>query len=272
MERSYLYREGLRIAAEVKGSGPLVVCSPAMGDTRDAYRPLSDTLVERGFRVVMLDLRGHGDSDVGFDRYGDEATAEDLLAAIDEFGGGAAYLVGASMSAAAAVIAAGRRPDAVAGLVLLAPFLRNGAGPAVRLGMRVMLSRPWGPAVWRYYATSLWPGLGDDARSRAAETTRLLTRRGRWPAFTATTRTDHVVVEPWISRVAAPSLVVMGEADPDWKDPSAEARWVAGQLGSEMLMVPGVGHAPMLEDPAVVTPRIIEFLTGASDAKSRSGH
>ncbi len=269
MDISYFAVDGRRVAAEVRGSGPLVVCSPAMGDTRDAYRPLADRLVASGFRVALLDLRGHGDSDTGFPRYGDEATADDLLAAIDAFGDGPAYLAGASMSAAAAVIAAGRRPDAVAGLVLLGPFVRNGAGAAARLGLRVLLSRPWGPVVWRLYAAKLWPGLGDEARTRAATTTRLLTRPGRWSAFQATTRTDHDVVAPWIPQVTAPSLVVMGGADPDWEDPRAEADWVAQQLGSEVLVVPGVGHAPMLEAPDVVAPRVLAFLEGAVDAARR---
>ena len=270
MTLSRLTVEGRRLAVEVRGSGPLVVCSPAMGDTRDAYGPLADELVAHGFRVAVLDLRGHGDSDVGFERYGDEATADDLLAAIETLGDEPAYLVGASMSAAAAVIAAGRRPEAVAGLVLLGPFLRNGAGgAAARLALRVLLTRPWGPLVWRLYAARLWPGLGAEARSRAAATTHLLTRPGRWSAFRATTRTDHTVVGPWLARVTAPSLVVMGEADPDWKDPRAEAEWVVQQLGSELLMVPGVGHAPMLEAPEVVAPRVVSFLKGAADASGR---
>ncbi len=269
MNISYLTVDGHRIAAEVRGEGPLVVCSPAMGDTRDAYRPLADRLVAAGFRVALLDLRGHGDSDTGFARYGDEATADDLLAAIDAFGDGPAYLAGASMSAAAAVIAAGRRPEAVAGLLLFGPFVRNGAGAAARLGLRVLLTRPWGPAVWRLYAAKLWPGLGAEARTRAAATTELLTRPGRWAAFQATTRTDHDVVAPWLPQVTAPSLVVMGEADPDWSDPRAEAEWIAQQLGSEVLVVPGVGHAPMLEAADAVAPRVVAFLEGVGDAARR---
>ena len=269
MDISYVTVDGRRIAVEVHGTGPLVVCSPGLGDTRDAYRPLAERLVASGFRVALLDLRGHGDSDPGFPRYGDEATADDLLAVIDALGEGPAFVAGASMSAAAAVIVAGRRPDAVAGLVLLGPFLRNGAGAAARLGLRVLLTRPWGPMVWRMYAAKLWPGLGEEARTRAATTTELLTRPGRWKAFQATTRTDHDVVAPWIAEVTAPSLVVMGEADPDWKSPRAEADWVAQQLGSEVLMVPGVGHAPMLEAPDAVSPRVVQFLQGVVDAARR---
>jgi pimeloyl-ACP methyl ester carboxylesterase len=274
MEMSHLTVDGHRVAVEVRGEGPLVICSPAMGDTRDAYAPLADHLVAHGYRVALLDLRGHGDSGTGFSRYGDEATADDLLAAIDALADGTpVVLAGASMSAAAAVIAAGRRPEAVAGLVLLGPFLRNGpGGAAVRAGLRLMLARPWGPAVWRAYSARLWPGLGTTAaRARAAAGTRLLTRPGRWAAFTATVAgADHAAVTPWLARVAVPTLVVMGEADPDWSDPRAEAAWAAEQLGGDVLMVPGAGHAPMLESPDVVAPRVRTFLDGALDAARRS--
>ena len=274
MTFSQLAVDGGRIAAEVRGAGPLVVCSPAMGDTRDAYGPLADHLVAHGFRVVLLDLRGHGDSDAGFTAYGDEATAGDLLAAVEAYGDGPAVLVGASMSAASAVVAAGRRPDLVAGLVLLGPFLRNGGTGAAlvaqRLALRLAMLRPWGPAVWRAYSARLWPGLGDGARERAAEKVDLLRRPGRWSAFAATTRTDHAVVEPWLDDVAAPALVVMGEADPDWKDPAAEAAWCAERLGGEVELVPGVGHAPMLEAPGVVGPRVRQFLEEVGHAPRRS--
>jgi len=40
----------------------------------------------------------------------------------------------------------------------------------------------------------------------------------------------HSVVAPWLGRVQAPVLVVMGDADPDWKDPLVEAAWVASNV------------------------------------------
>jgi hypothetical protein FG11162.1 len=54
----------------------------------------------------------------------------------------------------------------------------------------------------------------------------------------------------------------MGQADPDWKDPAAEAAWVARAVGEglgEIVMVSGAGHAPMLERPDVVRPRVVDF-------------
>ena len=253
-------------------SVPLVVCSPAMGDVRDVYNPLAQALCAAGFRVVTVDLRGHGDSSAAFGSYGDEATAGDLIALIEELDAGPALLVGASMSGASAVIAAGRRPDLVSGLVLICPFLRGsgsrGRDALMRAGMGLALLRPWGPALWRRYSASLWPGLAG-AEARAARLTALLRRPGRWRAFRATTRADHRVVKPWFETLACPALVVMGEEDPDWKDPAAEAAWVAAAVGrsaepAPILMVPGAGHAPMLEHSGAVGPRIVDFARSAS--------
>ena len=250
-----------QLGMDVEGAGPLVICSPGMGDFRDAFAPLSAHLRASGYRVACVDLRGHGDSTTGFDSYGDEATANDLLNVIDALGGGPAVLVGASMSAAAAVIAAGRRPDQVAGLVLIGPYLRNGSGKFMRGVLHVALMRPWGPSVWRTYAAKLWPGLGDEAGERAARSTNSLTRPGRWAAFHATSAVDHRVVAPWLGHVKAPVLVIIGDADPDWTDPAAEAAWVASNFKDvETIKVHGAGHAPMLERPELVNAPSFRFL------------
>ena len=270
MTISLIDSDGGKIAVNVEGEGPLVICSPGMGDFRDAFAPLAAHLVGRGFRVACMDLRGHGDSTAAFSRYGDEPTADDFLSVIDALGGGPAVLAGASMSAAAAVIAAGRSPDKVRGLVLLGPYLRNGGSKVMRGLLHVALTQPWGPSVWRMYAATLWPGLGEQAKERAARSAASLTRPGRWPAFHATSDVNHDVVAPWIARVRAPVLVVMGDADPDWKDPAVEAAWVASNFAdAEVVMAPGAGHAPMLERPAVVDPAVSRFLDRVAPAGAR---
>ena len=246
---------------DVDGDGPLVICSPGMGDFRDAFAPLAAHLRLSGFRVACLDLRGHGDSTADFDSYGDEQIATDMLNVIDALDGGPAILMGASISAGATVIAAGRRPDLVVGLVLLGPYLRNGAGKFMRWLLHVALSQPWGPSVWGMYAAKLWPGLGEQAGKRAARSKASLTRPGRWAAFHATSAVNHDVVTPWLGRVQVPVLVVMGDADPDWSDPAIEAAWVASNFrGAQTVMVHGAGHAPMLERPADVNPAVSAFL------------
>jgi pimeloyl-ACP methyl ester carboxylesterase len=265
MTITYIETAGGKLAVEVEGEGPrLVICSPGMGDTRDAYGPVAAELVKAGYRVARMDIRGHGDSSANFKSYGDEAIADDYLTLITALGGGPAVLAGASLSAGAAVIAAGREPKLVAGIVLLGPFLRVGASKLVVSLMQIMFWRPWGPLLWRLYANTLWPGLGEaERKKRASRSSDLLTRPGHWSAFQATLHgADHnTAVTPWISRVQAPALVVIGDKDPDWSDPLEEAAWVASRFsGSETLVVHGAGHAPQYESPDVVAPGMLKFL------------
>lgn len=120
----FLDRPEGRIAYDVTGDGPLVVCTPGMGDLRSLYRFLTPALVEAGYRVATADLRGHGDSDATFSTYDDVATGTDLIALVEHLGG-PAVLVGNSMSAGAAVWAAAEAPDLVSALVLTGPFVRE---------------------------------------------------------------------------------------------------------------------------------------------------
>ncbi|NHC14004.1 alpha/beta fold hydrolase [Motilibacter deserti] len=265
MTPSYLDRGTGRIAYDVVGAGPLVVCLPGMGDLRSAYRFLVPQLVEAGFRVATMDLRGHGDSDVSFDRFDDVAAGGDALALVEHLGG-PAVLVGSSMGAGAAVWAAAEAPAAVSGLVLAGPFVRDpAAGHLTRLALRLALLRPWGPSVWRAYHRKLYPtrppaDLSDHLRGIAAAQR----RPGAWRAFAATTRTSHAPAEARLGQVAAPVLVVMGDKDPDWRDPEAEAAWVAEALHGELLMVPGAGHYPAAERPELVGPAVAALAARAS--------
>ncbi len=51
----------------------------------------------------------------------------------------------------------------------------------------------------------------------------------------------------------------MGEQDPDFPDPVAEARHIAGQLDAEVLLVAGAGHYPHADYPQIVNPALVTF-------------
>jgi pimeloyl-ACP methyl ester carboxylesterase len=268
---AYLARPEGRIAYDVAGDGPLVVCAPGMGDLRSVYRFLAPDLVDAGYRVATMDLRGHGDSDATFSSYDDVAAATDLLALVDELGG-SAILVGNSMAAGAAVWAAAEAPDLAAGLVLMGPFVRNTpVGFVARLSFRLALLRPWGPAAWNAYYAKLYPGRPpadlDAHRARIRESLR---RPGHWRAFVTTTHTSHAPAEARLDEVRAPALVVMGERDPDFPDPAAEARLVAERLNGKVVMVPGAGHYPQAEFPEIVTELVVEFLRRVAPSSGAS--
>ncbi len=263
----FVSRPGGQIAFDVQGEGPLVICVPGMGDVRSSYRFLVPHLVAAGYRVASMDLRGHGESSTAFDAYDDVAAASDVVALIEHLGG-RATVVGNSMAAGAAVIAAADRPELLERLVLVGPFVRNvPMPPGMGLVFRLALLRPWGPRFWRTWHRKLFPTrVPDDYDTYRAELLASLTRPGAWRAVQRTAQTSHQPAEDRLGRVLAPALVVMGSSDPDFKDPDAEARLVADRLGGDVVLVPGAGHYPQAEFPEVVGPAVVEFLRGGARA------
>jgi pimeloyl-ACP methyl ester carboxylesterase len=267
----YLDRGEGRVAYDVQGpvDAPLVLCAPGMGDLRQLYRFTVPVLLEAGYRVATMDLRGHGESDATFTSFGDAAAASDLLALAQQLGAttdARAVLFGNSMCSAAAVIAAADRPDLLAAIVLAGPFVRNPPRTKVTslktLAMRLALMRPWGLACWLTYYAGLYPtSKPADFADYKATMKASLKRPAHWRAFVATTKqATHALAEARLRGVRTPALVLMGTKDPDFKDPAAEAAFVGGTLSGDVVMVEGAGHYVMAEFPDVVNPRVLQFV------------
>lgn len=285
----FLPRPEGRLAYTDQGAGPLVVAVPGMGDVRSTWDDVVPPLVAAGYRVVVMDLRGHGDSDTTFRTHGDEATASDYAALVEHLDAGPAVLVGSSMAASAAVVTAADRPDLVRGLVLVDGFLRaNGSAlvqRATQLLFRVALVRPWGPSLWAAFYGSLVKGRRParlDAHRAAVRAN--LQDPARLRSFRdLVLQLDHAVVEPRLPRVEAPALAVYGALDPDYADPAAEAAFAEESLGATTLVLPEVGHYPQLQAPEELVAATLDFLAtlppgtpdarpaGTADAAAREG-
>jgi pimeloyl-ACP methyl ester carboxylesterase len=265
-ETRYLARPEGRIAYDVDGAGPLVVLVPGMGDLRATYRFIAPALRAAGYRVAASDLRGHGQSDATFATYGDVETASDVVALIEELGG-PAVVVGNSMGAGAAVIAAAEHPNLVRGLVLVGPFVRNGRISAIqRLLFRVGMVPLWAPAVWKSYLPKLYAGQRPaDFDAYRDQVVASLRQPGHARAFSRTTHTSHDAAEARIGDVQAPALVVMGESDPDFPNPKAEAGWIAESLHGSAVMVARAGHYPQSQQPEATISAVIGFLQRLTD-------
>jgi pimeloyl-ACP methyl ester carboxylesterase len=258
----FLSRPDGRVAFDVDGSGPVVVLVPGMGDLRSTYRHVAPRLRAAGYRVAVTDLRGHGDSDPTFETYGAEPTAGDLIALVEHLGG-PALLVGNSLGAGAAALVAALRPDLVSGLVLVGPFVRDPEmSTATRLMLRLAMARPWGARAWVSYLPKLYAGQRpEDFESHRGAIARSLSRPGYARSFWQTTRqTTHAPVEAQLALVRAPTVVVMGELDPDWSDPATEAQWIAARLGGDVVMVPDAGHYPQSQQPELTSESILALL------------
>ncbi len=263
MNTQYLERGEGRIAFDdSSGSGPLVVCIPGMGDVRAQYRYLTPQLVASGYRVVTMDLRGHGESSVGWADYSAAAVGSDIVALLRHLNAGPAMLVGNSMAGAASVWAAAEAPELVSGLALLDPFVRDIPPSFVQdMALKLMLTGPWKVGAWLTYYSSLYPSHKPaDFTAYKARLKANLSEPGRFAALKAMIAAPKAACEARLAEVSAPTLVVMGTKDPDFKDPAAEAQLVAGMLHCTAHMVEGAGHYPHAEMPEQVGPEIFKFL------------
>src|SRR5947209_13393128 len=118
--------DGTELAYHVKGEGVPLICLPGGPMRASAYLgDLGGLSAHR--RLIMLDLRGTGDSAVPADpgSYRCDRLAEDVLALQDHLGLDGADLLGHSAGANIAVQYAVRHPHRVSRLALITPSGRS---------------------------------------------------------------------------------------------------------------------------------------------------
>jgi pimeloyl-ACP methyl ester carboxylesterase len=250
------------IAYDDVGTGQLIICVPGMGDLRQEYRLLSPYLVDAGYRVVTKEVRGHGESSVDWSDYGIAAIAGDILALIDHLDAGRTILAGTSMAAGAVIWAATEQPDKVAGLILLGPAVSATPLPAYMMALiRVMFMPLWGVAAWGMYYNTLFPTRKPaDFATYKQKLLANLREPGRFNALHEMLFASHQTSADHAPKVNVPTLIVMVTKDPDFKDPAAEAQWLAAQTHGKVMMVEGAGHYPHVEMIDQVAQPLLDFL------------
>ena len=261
MTTQYLELAQGRLAFDDRGTGPLVICVPSMGDVRQEYRFLAPMLVEAGYRVVTMDVRGHGESSVNWPDYSVAAIGADILALIRHLNAGPTLLVGNSMAGGASVWAAAEAPELIARVALIDPFVRDvGSRWPGRLLYPVLFADLWGPAAWSKYYTTLYPTRHPvDWQDSLQQLKRNLREPRRMRALRAMLLASKQASEDRLSQVKAPALVIMGTRDPDFKRPAQEAHLVATALHASLHMIEGAGHYPHAEMPEQVAPLLVSF-------------
>lgn len=255
-----------RLAYDDRGSGPLIVATPAMLDLRSELRFVVPLLVDAGFRVVTVDQRGMGETSGEWPAYGSIPLAHDLIALIRHLDAGPAIVYGTSNGAAAAVYVAVEVPELVRGIVLAAPFVRDGKASWLQRQLMSVMKIPFLtlPIYMSYYPN--WeprrPRVADfnehlaNLKANLSESTRHKVIRAYM------FQQSHHEAEMRLAKVRVPSLVIMGSGDVDWPDPVAEAKWIVSQLGSELVVLDGAGHHPHVEYPQEVARAVVDFANG----------
>ncbi|MEJ2200535.1 MAG: alpha/beta fold hydrolase, partial [Desulfuromonadaceae bacterium] len=106
---------GIRLAYEEEGSGPAVMLIHGFPLCRRMWRPQMAALTAAGYRVVLPDLRGFGESETGGESGSMDLLVDDLIALLDHLGIEKAVVGGMSMGGYVLLNMLARYPRRLAG-------------------------------------------------------------------------------------------------------------------------------------------------------------
>jgi 3-oxoadipate enol-lactonase len=217
---------GVRLAYLVSGApdAPPMVLLHALGERAADWAPVMARFAER-FRVVALDLRGHGDSDWP-GTYSFELMRDDIFGALDRLGLDKITLIGHSMGAGVAYQVAIAQPDRVRRLII-----EDAAPPYPR--DRAIPERPDGPLDFD------WPVV---------------------PAILAQVNQGDPVVWDRLGEITADTLLIGGGPDSHIRqDKLAEA---AARIPRCRLVTIPAGHRVHADRPAEFAGTVLSWLHG----------
>jgi pimeloyl-ACP methyl ester carboxylesterase len=251
---------GVRIYYEVSGEGPpIVLLHPGPFDHSVWLYQVSR--FSTFFRVITIDMRGHGRSEDVTVPYGVEDQAEDVLAVLRREGATGVILAGISFSAKVAMLLAADHPEIFSACILVggsasipstnshearnARYLKEGVMAVMPSHLRDGTTKDFAASKLGQYILNIF-----------LERSPWLSPMGKVQVSLTRTLND---VTPRLKDIRVPTLVVNGEFDNALPNGRKSAQLIPGAVHK---MLPGAGHACCMDDPVAFDAAVIEFLGG----------
>lgn len=250
----------VKVAHKITGDGPPLILIHGIGARKTAFDRLTEHLKDR-FTVVAYDLRGHGESPVPPVPFGLDDLVDDLEDLHDRLGLGPAHVAGHSLGGMIGPAYARRRPDRVLSLGVwsTAAFRTEDDSARVKAVVAKMREVGIGPTLDTLTARWFTDGF-------AAARPEVIEWRKRQvmdtPAEIFLTVFDIYAgteMAPWLGEVKVPAQVITGENDGGC--PPRLNEKIAAALGAELVILPGLRHAILIEAADTVAPHVRRFLT-----------
>jgi pimeloyl-ACP methyl ester carboxylesterase len=250
----------IRSAYAVEGDGPPLFLVHGIGASRHSWDGLVAALRHK-YRCIGYDLRGHGKSPTPTPPYTLDDLVEDLEALRSELGIAKAHIIGHSLGGMIGPAYARRYPDRVRSLGLLSTAAFRTADDRARVKGVVAAMRSKGIAPVLETLKDRW-----FTPEFAAARPEVISRRLQQvidcdPEVFLSVFDIYAETEmaPWIAEVKAPSLVLTGENDGGCP-PRLNEQIAKAMPDAELVVLPGLRHAILLEAPDKVAPPVLEFL------------
>ena len=261
-------------AWERHGSGPAVVLIHGFGLNRAMWQWQLPALTPH-FSVLTYDLLGHGESASPTGTPDLAMFSRQLLGLLDRCGIERAAVVGFSLGGMVARRAALDYGDRLLALAILnSPHDRSPAErEAVRARVRQTEER--GPAANVETALERW--FTPAFRAEAPETIELVRAwimrndPAVYPQIYRVLAEGDAELVQGLERIACPTLVMTGSDDPG--NTPAMAQAMAGLIpGARLVILPGLRHMALAEEPAAVNVPLCAFLHDATSRLQESAH
>ena len=255
----------VRVHRVVEGpdGGPVVVFGGSLGSDLRMWEPQVAPLVERGFRVVRYDARGHGGSPVPPGPYELDDLGGDVLALLDDLGVDRVHFAGLSLGGMTGMWLGVHAPDRIASLVLCCTSAK--LGPPSMWADRARTVRAEGTAAIAEAGVSRGLTPGDlERHPDRAEFLRAMIAAVPAEGYAACCgvieRMDLLDVLP---KISAPTLVIAGAEDPA-TPPAGHSDLIAeGIPGARLEVVADAAHLGNYEQPEEFTRLILGHLERA---------
>lgn len=240
-EQYYVENDGARIWYAAYGSGPAVILLHGGLGHSGNWGYQVPSLVENGYRVIVIDSRGHGRSTRDEKPYSYELLASDVIAVMDALRLEKAAFIGWSDGACTALVLASKFPERAAGVF----FFACNADPSgtKEFEFTAIVQRCFHRHVKDYQQLSATP----DAFDAFSEAVGLMQR----------TQPNYSAED--LSRISVPVAIVHSENDEFIKREHAE--YLAHSIpNAEFVYLPGVSHFAPVQRPAQFNDAVLQFL------------
>ena len=252
-------RDGVELAYDIHGDAAgaslTVVLVHGWAGNRTYWASQIDLLAER-HQVVALDLGGHGESGLGRGDWNLPAFGDDVVAVVEEVGADDVALVGHSMGGDAIVYAASSFGRRVRGLVWVDAFRSLGHEPTSSSEDVAAFVAPFGedfPAAVDRFARSLFSEGADAALVDRVAADMAAVRRDAALGSLGYALNREPPLRAALAKLTAPVVAI----NPDVAPTDVES---LRRHGVEPIVLTGVGHFLMLEDPEQFNPVLVETL------------
>jgi pimeloyl-ACP methyl ester carboxylesterase len=260
-------RDGVDIHYEVHGSGPPLLLTHGYSSTSAMWNGQIEAL-SRHHKLVLWDMRGHGQSDYPTDlsQYSEALTVADMAALLDEVGADSAIVGGLSLGGYMSLAFYRSHPERVSALLIIDTgpgFKKDDARDAWNERARATGDRfeREGLAVLKSASRERSTVSHRDASGLARAARGMLTQR------------DARVIES-LPDIKVPALVVVGADDVPFL---AASDYMAAKIpGAKKAVIPAAGHAVNIDQPQAFLEAVLPFLdslpagdTRASDPRER---